>query len=152
MKKVFKRKASWVSYDGKEFDTKRKCQKYEKEHPEPEPSLLDKKIAALEDTERIISCHKKLNWEFYEDRGCCTWHCGQEHQKALKKLAEAKNDKDKKGIDKLIAIGVAAQIVRSWKLLEKKAYARLMDLRKQRNRLRAEIADLRTSIKSYEDK
>lgn len=143
MKKEFKKKAVWISYDGKEFDTKKQCEKYEKDHPAPVPSLIDRRIEDLEEVEHGISCHKSLNWEFYEDRLEFTWYCGRKHQEALKKLAATKKSKDLSKLDKLVAIGDVAREVRNWKTAEKKAYEQLMKLRQRREMLRAEIADLR---------
>ena len=153
MKKVYKKKALWVSYDGKEFKTKKECEQYEADHPKPTPSplsVLTRKINELDRVDSRISTHKHYRYGFFEEKAASTWFCGRNHQLALKRLTQTFSNKDLSGLDRLVEIGSAAEEVRTWRNKEKNAYDDLMRLRAERKRLRSEIADLRTSIASYE--
>lgn len=135
---------SFVAHDGTEFKTKKACEKYESENPEP---ILSKLQEELERVVEEISCHKHYCSKDPVEV-CRTWKCGKMHQESLSLLRLSKPQKGQQRYEYLIELGKLAEEVKRWKHNEKVAYKELLELRARRTKLLNAIYTLKCNSSS----
>lgn len=142
------------AYDGKRFTSKKSCTAYEHKNPPPPEDELAKKEKQLELCLKAIARHKKLDYEWWDDKDKLTWNCGKNHQDALAVYRAAKRDVEggETRLEFLVRIGQAAANVLKFKEAEKLAVDDLMKVRAKRRKLSEEIEAIKQKLPKKEDK